>query len=119
MWAKVQMDGLVLASMRDYDQLIQERPRATAPLVCDAPEGRRIVFMVWDWAADLRTYVGHLFIVRELGGVWQTVHHATTFRAYQRSEIDTILREAGFSDLRWHMPEETGYYQPIVTARRR
>ena len=119
MWAKVQTGGLLLASMRDYDQLVQEQPRATAPLVCVTPEGRRIVFMVWDWANDLRTYVGHLFIVREAAGVWQTAHHATTFRAYQRSEIDVTLREAGFADLRWHTPEESGYYQPVVTARRR
>jgi hypothetical protein len=30
-----------------------------------------------------------------------------------------VLGRAGFSAIRWQMPEESGYYQPIVTARKR
>jgi hypothetical protein len=28
-----------------------------------------------------------------------------------------VLKEAGFSDIGWKTPAESGYYQPIVTAR--
>jgi hypothetical protein len=33
-------------------------------------------------------------------------------------ELSGILRDAEFSDVRWLMPVETGFYQPIVLARR-
>src|SRR5215210_8227118 len=35
-----------------------------------------------------------------------------------RAELAGILREAGFRDVAWQMPETSGYYQPVVTARR-
>ena len=43
----------------------------------------------------------------------------TVYRALRRDELTEIVRAAGFREVAWHQPEETGYYQPIVTARRR
>ena len=37
--------------------------------------------------------------------------------AVLRDELHDMLEEAGFSDIDWKMPAESGYYQPIVTAR--
>jgi glycine/sarcosine N-methyltransferase len=119
MWAKVRRDGLLLASIRDYDEIVAQRPRAELPRVFDGPAGRRIVFQVWDWERDGRTYTLHLFIVRQAGSGWQTTHRATRYRALPRGELSEILGEAGFCEVRWLMPEESGYYQPIVVARRR
>ncbi|MCP4527901.1 MAG: class I SAM-dependent methyltransferase, partial [Aestuariibacter sp.] len=34
----------------------------------------------------------------------------------QRNELNEVLRTAGLTDIRWHMPDDSGYYQPIVTA---
>ena len=116
MWSKLVAGGLLLVSIRDYDQLLRERPRTTQPHVFDDPEGRRIVFQVWDWADDGRIYTVHQFIVREAGGAWATAHYATKYRALQRHELGDVLHAAGFGELRWHMPEESGYYQPIVAA---
>ena len=110
--------GLFLASIRDYDRVLRERPAATTPAVFDTPEGRRIYFQVWDWADDGRTYTVNLFLVDESGGVWETHHHETRYRAVLREELAQILREAGFREVVWRMPDESGYYQPIVTARR-
>jgi 2-polyprenyl-3-methyl-5-hydroxy-6-metoxy-1,4-benzoquinol methylase len=119
MGSKVRVNGLLLASIRNYDELVPEKPRAELPRVFDSPEGRRIVFQVWDWSSDGRTYTVHLFVVRQVQGSWETTHYATKYRALLRSELSEILRKAGFSDIRWHMPEESGYYQPIVTTRKR
>ena len=33
-------------------------------------------------------------------------------------ELAAVLAETGFDDIRWQMPQDSGYYQPIVTARR-
>ncbi|MBI3304490.1 MAG: methyltransferase domain-containing protein [Deltaproteobacteria bacterium] len=119
MWSKVRANGLLLVSIRDYDQLVREKPRAEKPRIFDSPEGRRIVFQVWDWLPGGRTYTVHLFIVSETPGDWKTAHYATEYRALLRDEFSKILRDAGFAEICWHMPEDSGYYQPIVTARKR
>ena len=45
--AKLREGGLFLASMRDYDQVLRERPGATVPSVSGSPGGRRVYFQVW------------------------------------------------------------------------
>jgi hypothetical protein len=51
----------------------------------------------------------HQFILKE----WETAHHATDYRALLREEL-----EVGLTGIRWHLLEEGGWYQPLVTARR-
>jgi hypothetical protein len=86
--------------------------------VFDDPQGQRVVFQVWNWQPDGRTYQVHLFILRDTAGTWQTSHYAATYRALLRDECTAILHAAGLQDIRWHLPEATGYFQPLVTARR-
>jgi SAM-dependent methyltransferase len=118
MAGRLRPGGLFLASIRDYDALVRERPRATPVRVFDEPSGRRLVFQVWDWSADGTTYRLHQFILRGAEGDWRTVHYETVYRALLRRELDAALVAAGLDDVRWHAPPETGYYQPIVTARK-
>ena len=118
MHAKLRPDGLLVISMRDYDQIIAERPRAELPRVFDRPDGRQIAFQVWDWDADAPTYTLHLYIVREGAGGWETHHEATVYRALRRDAWAGIVRAAGFREVAWHQLEESGYYQPILTGLR-
>ncbi len=115
---KLRGGGLFLASIRDYDRLREERPQATLPRAFDDPQGRRIVFQVWDWAEDGRSYQVRQFILTEVEGAWKTSHFTTHYRALSREELSRILSLAGLSDVRWYLPDESGYYQPIVTARK-
>lgn len=117
MRARLVDGGLLIASTRDYDEALGARPSSTEPAVFDGPEGRRVVMQVWDWAPDGRTYTVNLFILREAEGAWSMVQHATTYRALKRRELGGLLADAGFTQIRWHTPAETGYFQPIVTAR--
>jgi 2-polyprenyl-3-methyl-5-hydroxy-6-metoxy-1,4-benzoquinol methylase len=117
MYAKIQHEGVLLITMRDYDELAKEKPRSTEPRVYD--EGKRIVFQVWDWADDAKTYWTNQFIMQETNGEWITKHHKTKYRALQRDEFSNILSEVGFSEIEWLMPAESGYYQPIVVARKK
>ncbi len=119
LWSQTTRDGLLLASIRDYDSILAQRPRSELPRVFDDRGGRRIVFQVWDWGGDGRTYTLHLFIVSQQEGSWHTAHRATHYRALLRAELSAVLREADFSEVRWLLPDESGYYQPLVTARRR
>jgi glycine/sarcosine N-methyltransferase len=116
MRSKLRPGGLLVVSIRDYDQLVEERPRATTPGLLDGPDGRRVYFQLWEWNSDGTRYRLHLFILKETAGQWQTTHAATEYRALRRDELSAALRDAGFTDPRWHPPAESGYYQPIVTA---
>jgi SAM-dependent methyltransferase len=110
--------GLLAVSLRDYEALRTQRPRFDSERVIDGPEGRRILFQVWDWDADGRGYQVNQFLLRAGDGGWRVAQHSGRYRALLRAELDAALARAGFTDLRWHAPEASGFYQPIVTARR-
>jgi len=40
----------------------------------------------------------------------------TTYRALLRETLTQTLSQAGFAEVRWLMPDESGFYQPIVLA---
>jgi hypothetical protein len=96
---------------------VAERPRLVNPRLYDSAEGQRVVYQVWDWDADGRSYRFHQFINRERAGEWSTTHRSARYRALLRRELSEVLAWAGFAAIRWRMPEETGYYQPLVMAR--
>lgn len=118
MAAKLRPGGFFLVSIRDYDTLARERPHGEGPRAFDDPGGRRITFQVWDWAADGRRYELHQFILRQKGEEWRTLHFATAYRALLRVDLEAALRAANLREITWHEPVESGFFQPIVTARK-
>jgi hypothetical protein len=52
------------------------------------------------------------------GPGWHTAQYTTAYRALLREELSEALRGAGLAEVRWQMPDESGYYQPVVTARK-
>lgn len=116
MAAKLCTGGVFLATTRDYDAVVREGLAATPVRVIAGPPCR-VTFQVWDWSADDRTYRVHQFILRE-EGIWRLAHHAGEYRALLRGELTDALREAGLEGVHWLTPEESGYYQPVVTARK-
>ncbi|MFN8372419.1 MAG: class I SAM-dependent methyltransferase [Anaerolineae bacterium] len=115
-YAKIRPGGLFIASIRDYDAILLDKPQSTEPRVYDSGGERRIIFQVWDWEGSL--YTLQHFIVRGSGSTWVTHHAETQYRALRRDELTAFLAIAGFDSIKWHMPDTSGYYQPIVTARR-
>jgi glycine/sarcosine N-methyltransferase len=112
--------GLFLASIRDYDAMLQDRPRVEAPRVIDEPDGHRVVFQVWDWAADGGSYRLHLYFVRYRDGRGADTRVFTSrYWPLTRARLETLLGAAGFTDVAWHEPEATGFHQPVVAARMR
>jgi hypothetical protein len=87
------------------------------PQVFDDADGRRIAFQVWDWAADGQSYTFTQFFLREVQGTYHTTHHVSQLRALLREELGRMLQATGFTEIHWHMPAESGFYQPIVSAR--
>ena len=88
--ARLAPGGILLASIRDYDQLLAERPTVQGPAFLDDAGRRRIVHQVWDWTSE-RCYTFHLYITRETGEGWECFHYAANYRALQRAELGEIL----------------------------
>jgi len=117
MKTRLKPGGLLLLSIRDYDALVVDKPRFNNEHVHDRPDGRRVVFQLWDWASDGRQYRNTQFLIKENDGGYELKHFETELRALQRDEVMTAVQNAGYEEATWHVPEASGYYQPIVTAR--
>lgn len=112
--------GLLIATIRDYDA-VEPKPGQPVPTpvrLLGEGESRRLVFQMWTWSSDGRSYEVEQFILQPQGEGWATTSARARYRALKREELSRALTAAGFQDVRWHMPEADGFYQPVVTARR-
>lgn len=116
MGSKLKPKGRFLASIRDYDALLPQRPAMQQPAFYGRKGERRIVHQVWDWIDDAN-YLVHLYITIESNQTWTTHHFVSEYRCILRSELSNELESAGFTDVQWLMPDESGYYQPLVRAK--
>ncbi len=117
MKARLNPGGVLLISLRDYAALVADKPRFNNEHVQDRPDGRRVVFQLWDWASTGDRYRNNQFLIKEADGGYEVKHFETELRALLKDEVMAAIQNAGYEDARWHVPEESGYYQPIVTAR--
>jgi SAM-dependent methyltransferase len=108
--------GALLASIRDYDTVLRERLSGDVPRRFVTGSGERIVFQIWEWEAGDRYVLRH-FIVEGSAAGWSVTERRTTARALPRVALSDALRGAGFEDIGWRMTAETGFYQPVVSAR--
>ncbi|MFF0967087.1 class I SAM-dependent methyltransferase [Streptomyces sp. NPDC003703] len=123
-------DGLLLVSTRPYDDLLRDHPVSTPPQVHrtdDDSEGdgddggeRAVTFQLWHWHADGEHYDLEHFQLLPTGGEggeWHVQVRRTTYWALSRDRLAGLAAEAGFIDVRWRMPQETGFFQPLLVAR--
>jgi SAM-dependent methyltransferase len=117
--SKLRPSGLFIGGIRDYDALIVERPASLPPAFLGEPGSRRIVHQIWDWAdgpPGVPGYRLHLYITMESPGGWKAIHFVSEYRCLLREELSAALRDAGFTEIRWFTPAQTGSYQPLVLA---
>lgn len=105
-----------MASIRDYDHLIQTRPQFQGPSFFGESESRRLIHRVWDWVT-VDSYDVHLYLSLQQQGHWQVLHFTSRYRCLLQADLTAALLSTGFSDVEWLMPSDTGYYQPIVITR--
>ena len=108
--------GLFVASIRDYDRLLAERPSYVVMNPGGTHEEEVIVFQIWDWSKESDTYLLRLFIMNQVASDWRVKEIRTRYRAMRRNELTAALESAGFAKVTWHGPEQSGYFQPVVTA---
>ncbi len=107
--------GLFVASIRDYDALLRDKPPYSPPYIHQTAEGQRVSFQTWDWDGDHYKLIQYII---EDGKTLQISKFACEYRATRREELTNLLRAHGCTSVVWKFPEETGFYQPIVIARK-
>lgn len=117
MKAKLDPDGLLLISLRDYEPLVKEKPEGSVPRVMELGGRRRIYFQTWQWHDDAPTYTSDFFVLKESSTGWEVTTGRTTLRALEKETVLRLLEGVGFTDVAWLLPHESGYHQPVVSAR--
>ena len=112
---RLKAGGMFVASIRDYDALLQAKPPYSPPYIHKTPKGQRVSFQTWTWKDDHYRLIQYII---DDGDTLQTSRFECEYRATPREEITGLLLEAGCSDVKWLFPEETGFYQPIVIAKK-
>lgn len=108
--------GTFLASIRDYDQLLQDRPRLDPPRVFGSTEEPRIVLQHWTWLDERRYCFEHMILSKQAQGEWSVRVRKAHYRARRRSELTELAEQAGLRQCEWLMPEASGFYQPVLRA---
>ena len=107
--------GMFVASIRDYDALLMDKPPYSPPYIHKTATGQRVSFQTWQWNGD--NYKLIQYIVDDEDSL-QISKFECEYRATRREEMTKLLIDNGCSNVVWMFPEETGFYQPIVIARK-
>jgi glycine/sarcosine N-methyltransferase len=117
--------GAVLVSTRDYDEIRRTRQEATPVTVLRRDGEVSVTFQVWTWHDDGERYDFDHFVLRrdetgdEEAARWHTRHRRATYWALTRDQLSALAEEAGLVGVRWLQPEQSGFFQPLLVARRR
>jgi SAM-dependent methyltransferase len=113
--------GLLIVSTRDYDADRPARPQWRPPLAVETPAGRAITFHLWHWHPDAERYDVELFQLLPRGSGrgddWDVHVVRATYWAIGREQVTERVAAAGFRDIAWLDPAESGFFQPVLTAR--
>ena len=107
--------GIFAASIRDYDSLLTEKPPYSPPYIHRTERGQRVSFQTWVWNGNHYRLTQYIIDDGETLGVSK---FECEYRAFRREELTKLLLAAGCTEAVWKFPEETGFYQPIVAARK-
>lgn len=105
--------GIFVASIRDYDSLLSEKPPYSPPYIHKTDKGQRVSFQTWVWNEDI--YRLTQYIIDDEDAL-RISKFECEYRATRREELTSLLLSSGCGKVDWKFPEETGFYQPIVVA---
>lgn len=112
---RVRPGGIFVASIRDYDRLLKEKPDHSAPYIHKTPQGQRVSFQTWDWAGE--NYHFTQYIIEDERDL-RISKFDCEYRATCRGELTQVLKAVGMAEVEWKLPAETGFYQPVVVAKK-
>ena len=112
---QIKQGGIFVASIRDYDSLLAVKPPYSPPYIHKTGKGQRVSFQTWAWIGD--NYRLAQYIIDDEDEL-QVSKFECEYRATKREELTNLLLSSGCREVVWKFPEETGFYQPIVIARK-
>lgn len=107
--------GMLVASIRDYDALLLDQPPYSPPYIHQTAKGQRVSFQTWEWEGDIYKLTQYII---EDEDTLQVNKFECAYRATRRKELTQLLLANGFHEIVWKFPEDTGFYQPIVIAKK-
>ncbi len=107
--------GMFVASIRDYDALLIDKPPYSPPYIHKTNKGQRVSFQTWVWNDE--NYKLTQYIVDDEDTL-QVSKFECEYRATKRDEMTKLLLAYGCNKVEWLFSDETGFYQPIVVARK-
>jgi SAM-dependent methyltransferase len=113
-------NGILLVTTRDYDRIVADPPGSTLPQIYESQGDRIISFQLWAWREGTDIYDLEHFQVHQTGqhGALTTRRRTATYRAYTRLALTALASSVGLEGVTWHMPDQTNFFQPIMTARK-
>jgi len=112
---QIKENGIFVGSIRDYDALLMDKPSYSPPYMHQTAKGQRVSFQTWNWHDDNYRLIQYII---DDGDVLQVSKFECEYRAVCREEMTNLLLANGCRDVVWMFPEETGFYQPIVVAKK-
>ena len=112
---QIKHGGMFVASIRDYDALLTDKPPYSPPYIHKTEKGQRVSFQTWQWNGDNYRLIQYIIDDED---TLQVSKFECEYRATRRDEMTKLLIENGCSNVVWLFPEETGFYQPIVVAKK-
>ena len=107
--------GMFVASIRDYDALLMDKPPYSPPYIHKTAKGQRVSFQTWTWEGDNYRLIQYIVDDED---TLQVSKFECEYRATRRQEMTDLLMANGCSEVVWMFPETTGFYQPIVVAKK-
>ena len=98
--------GMFVASIRDYDALLEQKPPYSPPYIHPTEKGQRVSFQTWEWKDDSYKLIQYII---EDEQTLQIHKFECAYRATRREELSSLLLANGFSSAEWRFPEETGF----------
>ena len=112
---RVAPGGIFVASIRDYDALLADKPPYSPPYIHKTDQGQRVSFQTWNWEGDHYKLIQYIV---EDGETLTASKFECEYRATRREELTELLLAHGCTQVEWKFPGETGFYQPIVMAKK-
>lgn len=108
-------NGIFVGSIRDYDALLEDKPPYSPPYIHKTDGGQRVSFQTWEWNGDRYKLIQ--YIIDDTDSL-KTSRFECEYRATRRDELTNLFLSSGCRKAEWLFPDETGFYQPVLVARK-
>ena len=112
---QIKKGGIFVGSIRDYDALLNDKPPYSPPYIHKTENGQRVSFQTWNWSGDKYKLTQYIIDDENDLGVNK---FECEYRATRREELTALFISSGCREVIWLFPEETGFYQPIIVAKK-